>query len=193
MLVHFKNMFSGFYLRDTIAWPCYQLREVQGGKEKSLGTCTCVHQERQCWSSLCIICLIAEIWVSSWRRRFFHRLYILCRSQRRYCGVCYRRKEQSHKGHERSRGRIWLSEQRVLDWVTLNEGLQYSLPGPLVISVSLGVFVDKVPLLRQHCWNFSYVGFHTAWTKHARQPGFVIVAYSDTLSCVLKYLWRVWW
>lgn len=36
------------------------------------------------------------------------------------------------------------------------------LSGLLVISVTGGVFVDKIPLLRQHCWNFSYVGFHTA-------------------------------
>lgn len=212
VLVHFKNMFSVFYLRDTIAWPCYQLREVQGGKEKILGTRTqvsCVHQERQCWSNLYIVCLIAEICLSEQLEEEILPQIIFspkhCKSQWRYCRICksargtgiYRRKKQSHKADERSPcGRVWLPEQWVLDWVTLTEGLQYSLDdlsGPLVISVTRGVFVDKVPLLRQHCWNFSYVGFHTAWTKHARQPGFVIVAYSDTLSCVLKYLWRVWW
>lgn len=51
--------------------------------------------------------------------------------------------------------------------------------------------VDKVPLVRQHCWNFSCVGFHTTWAKHPRQPSFVIVAHSDTPGCVLKYLWSV--
>lgn len=160
---------------------------------------------------IAFVSLFKSIWVSYWRKRFLHILYSLwspCKSQWRYCsiwkgargaGILWENATISQRWLKRS-----LGESFVLWVMSLGMGdpkwrLQYSLnyivcsSDIIKLLVAGELCVDKVPFQRQHCWNFSYVGFHTAWTKHPRQPSFVIVAHSCALNCVLKYLWSMWW